>query len=409
MGKVKRHNAAFVGFGESRIFRGPDAPLGELAVEASLAAIRDAGLNLNQIDGVVCTPDAPFSRSQSADGTEFVSSKYMVRALGIEPRWSADVPGMISNSALAAIRAVESGACNYALLFRALHNPGAGKYGHTEETKAGEIQISGPDAVVAVEQFRASYGLYPPADGAALPWSQYQAKYKSGSREQMAPLIIQLRKNGLAYEGSYWARYKPVELTAEEYLNARMVSRPVSIYDCDIPVQGAAAFIVTTAERAADLAQPAAYVHGIADGIPARRSITVDEALEEQISHNRDIGRRLWADAECGPADMSLANLYDGFSIMTIFWMEAFGLCPEGEAFHFIQDGRIAPTGQLPINPSGGNLGGGRMHGVNHLMDGMLQVSGRSGTRQIEGAELAVVAVGMGWAAGAFVLGKHPV
>jgi acetyl-CoA acetyltransferase len=408
MSIAKRHSAAFVGFGESRVFRGPDVPLGGLAVEASLAAIKDAGLKLNQIDGVVCTPDAPFSRGKSADGTEFVSSSYMVKALGVDPRWTADVPGTIANSTLAAIRAVESGACNYALLFRALHNPGSGTYGHTEETKSGEIQMSGTDAHFAVEQFRASYGLYPPADGAALPWSQYQAKYNSGSREQMAALVIQARKNGLAYEGSYWARYKPVELTVDDYLNARMVSRPVSIFDCDIPVQGAGAFIITTAERARDLAQPAAYVHGIADGVPARRSVTVDEALEEQLAHNRDIGRRLWADAGCGPGDMKIANLYDGFSIMTVLWMEGFGLCGDGEAFDFIQDGRIAPTGKLPINPSGGNLGGGRLHGVNHIMDGMLQISGRSGRRQVEGADLAVVAVGMGWAAGAFVLGKDP-
>jgi acetyl-CoA acetyltransferase len=406
---VKRHSAAFAGFGESQVFRGPDVPLGDLTVEASLAAIKDAGLDLNQIDGLVCTPDAPFSRGKSADGTEFVSTSYMMKALDIEPRWSADVPGTIANSTLAAIRAVEAGECNYALLFRALHNPGSGKYGHTEEKNSGEIEMSGPDVNFAIEQFRASYGLYPPADGAALPWSQYQAKYGSGSREQMAALIIQLRKNGLAYEGSYWARYKPIELSVDDYLNARMVSRPVSIFDCDIPVQGAGAFIITTAERAADLAQPAAYVHGIADGVPARRSITVDEALEEQMEQNRDIGRRLWADARCGPGDMRLANLYDGFSIMTIFWMEAFGLCREGEAFDFIQDGRIAPTGQLPINPSGGNLGGGRMHGINHLMDGMLQVSGRSGKRQVENADLAVVALGMGWAAGALVLGKEPV
>lgn len=408
MSIVKRHSAAFVGFGESRVFRGPDVPLGELAVEASLAAIKDAGLKLGQIDGLVCTPDAPFSRGQSVEGIEFVSTNYMVKSLGIDPRWKADVPGTIANSTLAAIRAVEAGECNYALLFRGLHNPGSGKYGHTEETKSDEIELSGTDAHYSIEQFRASYGLYPPADGAALPWSQYQAKYNSGSREQMAALILQLRKNGLAYEGSYWARYKPFELTVDEYLGARMVSRPVSIYDCDIPVQGAGAFIITTAERAADLAQPAAYVHGIADGVPARRSITVDEALEEQLAHNRDIGRRLWADAGCGPGDISLANLYDGFSFMTILWMEAFGLCGEGEAFDFIQDGRIAPTGQLPINPSGGNLGGGRMHGINHIMDGMLQVSGRSGKRQVKDAELAVVAVGMGWASGALVLGKSP-
>jgi acetyl-CoA acetyltransferase len=408
MSTAKRHTAAFVGFGQSRVFRGPDVPLGALAVEASLTAIEDAGLKLSQIDGVVCTPDAPFSRGESADGIEFVSTNYMVKALRREPRWAADVPGTIANSTLAAIRAVESGECNYALLFRALHNPGSGAYGHTAETKSGEIQMSGTDAHFAVEQFRASYGLYPPADGAALPWSQYQAKYNSGSREQMAALIIQLRKNGLNHDGGYWAKYKPFELTLDEYLNARMVSRPVSIFDCDIPVQGAGAFIITTADRARDLAQPAAYVHGIADGVPPRRSVTVDEALEEQLADNRDIGRRLWADAGCSPADMKIANLYDGFSIMTILWMEAFGLCGEGEAFDFIQDGRIAPTGKLPINPSGGNLGGGRLHGINHLMDGMLQVAGRSGKRQIKGADLAVVAVGMGWAAGAFVLGKDP-
>jgi len=408
MSTAKRHSAAFVGFGESRVFRGPDVPLGELTVEASLAAIRDAGLDISQIDGIACTPDAPFSRGQSVDGIEFVSTNFMVKALGLQPSWQADVPGMISTSTLAAIRAVESGACKYALLFRALHNPGSGKYGHTEETNAGEIELSGPPEVVAIERYRAPYGLYPPADGAALPWSQYQAKYNSGSREQMATLILQLRRNGLAYENGYWTRYKPVELTVDDYLNARMVSRPVSIFDCDIPVQGAAAFIITTAERARDLAQPAAYVHGIADGVPAHGTMTVDEALEEQLSHNRDIGRRLWADAGCGPQDMHLANLYDGFSIMTILWMEAFGLCGEGEGFDFIQDGRIAPTGKLPINPSGGNLGCGRMHGANHIMDGMLQVSGRSGIRQIQGAELAVVGVGMGWAAGAFVLGKHP-
>ncbi|MDP1736199.1 MAG: thiolase family protein [Caulobacter sp.] len=408
MSMTKRHSAAFAGFGQSRVFRGPEAPLGDLAVEASLAAIKDAGLDLSQIDGVVCTPDAPFSRGDSADGAEFVSASYMVKALGVDPRWTADVPGTIANSTLAAIRAVESGACNYALLFRALHNPGSGTYGHTEETKSGEIQMSGTDAHFAVEQFRASYGLYPPADGAALPWSQYQAKYNSGSREQMAALVMQARKNGLAYEGSYWAQYKPVDLTIGDYLGARMVSRPVCIFDCDIPVQGAGAFIITTAERARDLAQPPAYVHGIADGVPARRSVTVDEALEEQLAHNRDIGRRLWADAGCGPGDVSIANLYDGFSIMTIFWMEGLGLCGEGEAFDFIQAGRISPTGQLPINPSGGNLGSGRLHGINHLMDGMLQVAGRSGKRQVKGADLAVVAVGMGWAAGAFVLGKDP-
>jgi acetyl-CoA acetyltransferase len=242
----------------------------------------------------------------------------------------------------------------------------------------------------------------------ALPWSQYQARYRSGSREQMAALVTQLRRNGLAFEGSYWAQYKPVELSIDDYLNARMVSRPVSIFDCDIPVQGAAAFIVTTAERAKDLAQPAAYVRGVAGPVPTRGKVTVDEALDEQMADFRDIGGRLWTDAGCGPADISVANLYDGFSLMPILWLEALGFCGAGEGFEFIQDGRIAPSGILPVNPSGGNLGGGRLHGINHFMDAVLQVSGRSGKRQIEGADLALITIGISWAGAAFILGKDP-
>jgi acetyl-CoA acetyltransferase len=404
----QRHTAAFAGFGQSRVFRGPDVALGALAVEASLAAIEDTGLELSQIDGVVCTPDAPFARGDSADGTEYVSSEFVVRSLGLRPSYAADVSGTIANSTLAAIRAVESGECAHALLFRALHNPRSGSYGHTQETRSDENELSGIDVHYAIEQFRAPYGLYPPADGAALPWSQYQAKYRRGTREQMAPFVVQSRENGLKYEQGYWAQHKPFPLTVDEYLQSRMVSRPVSILDCDLPVQGAGAFIITTAERARDLAQPAAYVHGIADGVPPRGCVTVDEALEEQLADNRDIGQRLWADAGCSPADVGVADLYDGFSIMTILWLEALGVCPEGEAFDFIQDGHTLPSGRLPVNPAGGNLGGGRLHGINHLMDAMQQVSGRAGSRQIPDVELAVVAVGMGWAAGGFVLGKEP-
>ena len=403
-----RHTAAFVGFGQSRVFRAAEVPLGELALEATRAALEDAGLRLDQVDGVVCTPDAPFSRGQSADGVEFVSSRHLAGALGIEPTWIEDVSGTIANSTLAAIRAVESGACSYALLFRALHNPASGSYGHTAESRSGEIEISGTDVHQVIEQFRASYGLYPPADGAALPWSQYQARYGRGSREDMAPLVVQARNNGLAYEDGYWARYKPFPLTTEDYLLARMVSRPVSIYDCDLPVQGAGAFVITTAERAADLVDRAAHVHGIADGVPARGKVSVDETLEEQMADNSDIGRRLWADAGCGPGDVQVADLYDGFSIQTVLWMEALGLCEEGAAFDLIRDGHTAPTGKLPINPAGGNLGGGRLHGINHLMDAVQQVTGRAGKRQIDGVDRAVAAVGLGWAAAGFVLGAGP-
>jgi acetyl-CoA acetyltransferase len=394
-----KHNSAFVGFGQSRILRHDDIPLGELAVEASLAAIADAGLGVSQIDGVACVPDQPFAmKGQTAEGTQYVTSEYMIKALGIDAKWNTNVSGMLGGSAVETIRAIEAGLCSYALIFRALHSP-SGSYGHTQEEEAsGHAQFVKP------------YGLFSPASLSALAWSRYQDRYKSGSREQMATYVVQERRNGLLYEGSYWHQYDPTELTVEDYLSARVVSTPMSMYDCDIPVQGVGAFIVTTADRARDLPHPPAYVRGIGttsflkmgslDGQMehARNSLTVG-TLDNQIAHARSIGESLWADSGLRPSDVKVADLYDGFSMLTMCWIEGLGFCGEGEVFDFIQEGRIAIGGELPVNPSGGNLGCGRLHGVNQLMDGILQVMGRSGPRQVADADIALITIGP---AGAF-------
>ena len=403
--------AAFVGFGQSRMFRRAEVSLGQLTVEACLAAVEDAGLQAAQIDGVVCTPDGPFSMQGPAlDGEHFVTTGYVTKALGIEPEWVSDVSGTIGNSAVAAIQAIESGACNYVLLFRGLYSPKTGSYGYTAEERVGQAEGNpGSTEVHEPKQFRDPYGIYAPAASAALAWTRYQAKYGSGSRDQMATLVVQARRNGLKYEGNYWTQYNPVELSVDDYLNARIVSTPVSLYDCDIPVQGAGAFILTTSERAADLAKSAAFVRGVANGPPAARGISVNLSLDDQLSGGRDIARRLWGSSGFSPSDVSVAELYDGFSMLAITWLESLGFCGEGEAFDFIQDGRISQEGQLPVNPSGGNLGGGRLHGVNHLMDGFLQMAGRAGTRQVPDADLALVATGPPcWAGSAILLGREP-
>ena len=393
------------------MFRRAEVSLGELAVEACRAAIEDAGLRTAQIDGIVCTPDAPFSMQGSAlDGEHFVTTNYVATALGIEPEWAANVSGTIGNSAVAAINAVESGTCNYVLLFRALYSPKTGPYGYTSEEKVGQAEGNpGSTEIHEPKQFRDPYGIYAPAASAGLAWTRYQAKYGTGTRDQMATLAVQARHNGLKYEGNYWAQYNPVELSIDDYLNGRMISTPVSLYDCDIPVQGAGAFILTDSRRAADLARPGAFVRAAANGPPAARGISVNLSLDDQISGGRDIARRLWGSSGFSPGDIAVAELYDGFSMLVITWLESLGLCGEGEAFDFIQDGRISLRGQLPVNPSGGNLGGGRLHGVNHLMDGFLQMAGRAGTRQVPDANLALVATGPPcWAGSAILLSREP-
>jgi acetyl-CoA acetyltransferase len=375
--------AAFVGFGQSRLFRHDEVALGTLAEEATRLAVADAGLKLSDIDGIACSPEQPFSiEGRAVDGIQFVTTEFVIESLELTVQWSNNVRGMLGTTAVDAIRAVESGQCETAVVFRALHSP-SGSYGHTREEEA-----TGPD------QYTAPYGIFYPAGRCGQPWHRYQDKYKSGSREQMATLVRQARKHGLDYEGGYWAQRGASEITLEEYLSARFVSTPACVLDCDIPVQGAAAFVVTSADRAKDLPHPPAYVRAIGQSsLPPTRGVQTTP-LESLLANARSIGQDIWRQTGLTPTEIGVADLYDGFSMLAIIWLEGIGFCEEGQAFEFIQDGRIAMDGLLPVNPSGGNLGAGRLHGCNHLMDGILQMMKRSGPRQVEDAEFGLVTIG---------------
>lgn len=392
-----RQRAAFAGTGLSQLTRYDDIPLGRLAVEACTAAIADAGLKPTQIDGLFCVPDQPFAMDHAArDGIEFVSGDFMASALGLDLRWADQADSMLGRSLVQAVQAVESGVCRYALVFRALHSP-RGSYGHTREVTA-----AGP------EQFSSPYGVYYAAMFGHV-WHQYQDRYGSGSREQMAALVTHARRQGLLCEYGFWARYRPAELTAEDYLGARMVSTPLSIYDCDLPVQACGAFVLTTAERAASLRHPPAHVLGLGISNALRRPAVQAVTLDSLHDSGTRIAADLWRDSGLTAADVDVADLYDGFSIITISWLEALGLCARGEAFEFVQGARIAPGGALPINPSGGSLGAGRLHGLNHLVDAIEQVTGRAGARQVPGAGIALAVLGpAGRTAAAFLLGGQP-
>lgn len=369
-------------------------PLGVLAAEACRAAIADAGLDVSQIDGVACVPEQHLIVDRPTyDGTDFVTCQSVIRSLGINARWGENVNGMVGRSLVAALAAVQAGLCNYAVVFRAMHNP-SGPYGLTSIQSA-----HGP------LQFEMPYGVYPPNIFAQL-WHRYQHIYSSGSREQMATFAIQMRQNGLLWEHSYWAQYNPKPLTVDEYLTARMVSTPLSIFDCDIPVQGCGAFVVTTADRAADLPHNPAYVRGIAASTFSRPDGILSFTLEHEMACGSRLAADLWRDSHLRAQDVSLANLYDGFSIIALLWLEAMSLCGKGESFEFIQDGRIGLDGALPLNPSGGNLGVGRLHGVTHMLDSVLQVMGRAGPRQVPNVDLALTTIGPLSRATAILLGS---
>jgi acetyl-CoA acetyltransferase len=393
---MAKRTAAFVGVGHSRVLRYDDVPLGRLTLDACRAAIADAGLSVSDIDGVAVAPLQPFDSDGSPyEGRDTVTTSFVIRALGLDVRWAENVPGMVGQSFIEAINAVESGACRYALVFRSLHSP-RGSYGFTTQAGArGRAQFSAP------------YGVYAPAQFAPW-WHAYRDKYGSGSREQMATFVVQERKHGLRYEHGYWAQNKPVELTVDDYLSSPLVSTPFSRLDCDIPIQGCAAFIVTTAERAADLPGPPAYVVATAAPVAPVRGAVHEMTFEREEQGGALVARELWRDAGFSRDDVSLANVYDGFSIITMLWLESLGFCGRGEVFDFIQDGRIAMDGPLPLNPSGGSLGSGRMHGAVHLFDSIQQVRGRAGKCQVDGAQIALTVIGPASIGAGLVFAREP-
>jgi acetyl-CoA acetyltransferase len=222
----------------------------------------------------------------------------------------------------------------------------------------------------------------------ALSYQEYIQRY-GATREAMAAVLVEARKNGSRIPWSYWYG-KP--LSAQQYLDEPMIAEPICRFDCDIPVDGVAAFVFTSAERAKDMPNKPVYVAGLGMGAPVTRRLPVHWPLDDIMGVGFETGRRLWEAAGIGPQEVDLPQLYDGFSPFIYYWMECLGFCPVGEAHRIALEGGIDSDkpGALPVLSSGGALGNGRMHGVPQMLECYLQLSGRAGERQRDGVSIGV-------------------
>ncbi len=239
-----------------------------------------------------------------------------------------------------------------------------------------------------IEQWTVPQGYFGPLAMIALAYNEYLQRY-GASRESMAEVLVEARKNGSRIPWSYWYGQP---LDADDYLAAPMINDPICRFDCDIPVDGVAAFIFTSAERAKDLPHSPVYVAGYASGVPATKRLPLHWPLDDIMSVGTSLAQRLWDSAGVKPGQIDLPQLYDGFSPFVYFWLEALGFCPVGEAHRFVEKGGIdsdSPTG-LPILSGGGALGNGRMHGVPQMLECYLQLSRRAGERQRTNATLGL-------------------
>src|SRR5437899_2628852 len=157
-----------------------------------------------------------------------------------------------------------------------------------------------------------------------------------------------------------------------------------------VPVQGAVAIVLTTADRARDLRPRPAYIAGYGQRLAFEVAGRIG-SLSSYMDGGRSSSRLTWERSGFTPRDVDVAQIYDGFSASVIYGLESYGFCKEGEALDFIQDGRMELDGELPLNTFGGSLSTGRIHGLWHIIEGALQASGRAGERQVKDVNVSFV------------------
>jgi acetyl-CoA acetyltransferase len=222
------------------------------------------------------------------------------------------------------------------------------------------------------------------------------------TREQLAQIPLTCRANA---GRNPRAIYRD-PMTLDDYFGARMISTPLCLYDCDVPCDGSTAVIVSAADTAPDLRRSPIRVLSMGTALRGRNSWDQFEDLTTMAC--RDAGRMLWERTDLRPGDVDVAEMYDGFSFITLAWIEALGFCGRGEGGSFVEGGRrIALDGELPINTHGGQLSGGRLHGYGFLHEACIQLWGEGGERQVGGSpEVAVAAAGGGNLAGCLLLAR---
>lgn len=367
----------------------------DLTLDAAFEALRDAGLVSKDIDGLSSWPGV-----SSTPGMAPVSLREMKEALDLKLDWfcaSPEAPGQLS-AIMNAAMAVATGQARHVLCFRTLSQYTEQVSSRAKQRPAGPRPAARVDGLMSwIRPFNALSAAHPIALVAARHMHEFGL-----TREQLGAIAVNGRRNAMLNPRALYRE----PLSLEDYLGARMVTDPLCLFDCDAPVDGASAVIVSSIDVARDMRKPPLRIEAMSGALHGRNSWDQFEDLTTMAA--RDAGRHLWERTSLRPNDVDVANLYDGFSILTLVWLEALGFCGRGEAGAFVEGGhRIALDGELPLNTGGGQLSAGRLHGFGLLIESCMQLWGEGGDRQVPGEpKVAVTAAGGGPLAGCVLLSR---
>ncbi|KZD08965.1 thiolase [Oceanibaculum pacificum] len=356
-----RGRTAIVGIGGAGWGESPGRSAMELLGEAAIAAVRDAGLELKDIDGLC-----------AATSTHAFPTLSVAEYLGIKPAFfdGTNIGGSsFEMHLLQAALALEAGICNAVLIC----------YGSNQRTAGGRlVSMSEP------QWHEAPFKPRHPVTAYALAAQRHMHEFGT-TREMLADIAVAARQ---------WANKNPSAfergpLSREDVLNARMISDPLTTRDCCLVTDGGAACVMVRADRAKDLKQKPAYVLGVG-GAHSHRSIAQMADLTRTVA--AESGPRAFRMAKLKPSDCDLVMLYDAFTITTLLFLEDLGFCPKGEGGRFVQGGTIAPGGKLAVNTSGGGLSCVHpgMYGLFLIIEAVTQLRRQAGDRQLDKCDVAI-------------------
>jgi acetyl-CoA acetyltransferase len=358
-----RGAAAVIGTGLAGCGDAPGFSHLELLARAAQAAVADAGLELRDVDGLF-----------TATLTNFMPVPTVAEYLGVRPAVidGTNVGGAsFLQHAISAAMALRLGLCKVALIC----------YGSNQRSAAGRLVTrSHEDPPPYEAPYEPRYPVVAYALAASRPMHVYGT-----TREQLAEVAVAARE---------WARLNPMAylrtaLTIEEVLASRMVCDPLTVRDCCLVTDGAGAIVMVAADRARDARKPAAYFLG---GAHATWNRQVSAMPDVTATAAQESGARAFAMAGLSPAHVDQVQLYDAFTINPILFLEDLGFCPKGEGGRFVEGGRIAPGGELPVNTNGGGLSFCHpgMYGIFTLIEAAIQIRGEGGERQVGGTDVVL-------------------
>lgn len=365
--KQLRGKAAIAGVATFGCGEAPGYTDMELLAISARQAVADAGLKMSDIDGL-CTA--------SAGATMWAMP--VVEHLGIRPSYIDST--MVGGSSfiahlLPAMHALESGQCNAVLVC----------YGSTQRTATfGRKEVGLSRRFLDPQPYEHPYEPMMPLSAYALAAARHMHQYGT-TRRQLAEVAVAARQ---------WAQKNPEAfmrgpLTIDDVLQARMVSDPLSVRDACLVTDGGGAYVLVRADRARDLPRKPVYVLGNGTAVWNRQISSMHDLT---VTAAKDSGAAAYAMAGLAPKDIDVLELYDAFTINVLLFLEDLGFCKKGEAGAFVENGAIAPGGRLPVNTNGGGLSCVHpgMYGIFALIEGVRQLRGECGERQIAGAKTAL-------------------